>query len=43
MSDTPEIVWIGVDETCDLCGDIYPMSWIRFTGTQFLCMACDAL
>ena len=35
-----ELVWMGSLETCDLCGDIYPMSWITFTGRQFLCAAC---
>ena len=32
--------FIGVLETCDCCGDEYPMSWIIFTGSQFLCYAC---
>lgn len=35
-----ELHWIGVLETCDLCGDEYPMSWIIYTGVQFLCAAC---
>lgn len=34
---THELHWI---ETCDLCGDEYPMSWIIYTGAQFLCAAC---
>jgi hypothetical protein len=37
----PDIQWIGTLETCDLCGDEFPMSWVRFTGRQFLCAACD--
>lgn len=32
--------WIGVPERCDRCGKWYPMAWIIFTGTQFLCYAC---
>jgi hypothetical protein len=36
-----DIQWIGTLETCDLCGDEFPMSWVRFTGRQFLCAACD--
>ena len=32
--------FVGVLETCDLCGDEYPMSWIIYTGKQFLCYAC---
>lgn len=39
---TQGVEWIGVLETCDLCGDEYPMSWIRYTGRQFLCASCDA-
>jgi ssDNA-binding Zn-finger/Zn-ribbon topoisomerase 1 len=26
-------------ETCDLCGDHFPIREIRFTGVQFLCPA----
>lgn len=32
--------WIGVLEECDCCHDEYPMSWIIYTGKQFLCYAC---
>lgn len=32
--------WIGTLETCDLCGYEYPLSWIIFTGRQFLCFRC---
>lgn len=37
MSD---VEWVGVLEECDLCHEFYPMSWIIFTGVQFLCYAC---
>ena len=35
-----DLYWLGVLELCDLCGDYWPMSWITFTGKQFLCGAC---
>lgn len=35
------LVWIGVPEQCDRCKEIWPMSWITFTGTYFLCTACE--
>lgn len=35
-----DLYWIGTLETCDLCGDEYPMSWIEFNGVQFLCLKC---
>jgi RNA polymerase-binding transcription factor DksA len=38
---TPILVWQDLLETCDVCGDIYPLSRIKFTGTQFICADCD--
>lgn len=35
-----DVIWVGVLETCDCCGDEYPMSWISYNGIQFLCAAC---
>jgi hypothetical protein len=35
-----DIIWVGVLETCDCCHDVFPMSWIIYTGKQFLCYAC---
>lgn len=37
------LVWIGVPETCDRCGERYPMSWITITndGKRFLCVECE--
>ena len=34
------LVWVGSLEECDLCHIEYPMSWMVFTGKQFLCYAC---
>jgi hypothetical protein len=34
------LVWMGSLEECDLCHTEYPMSWIIFSGKQFLCYAC---
>ena len=34
------LVWVGVPEQCDRCKEVYPMSWIEFIGTHFLCSAC---
>ena len=31
----------GFLETCDLCHDEYPLSYIIFTGKQFLCFKCE--
>lgn len=28
-------------ETCDCCSDEYPLSGIRWTGSQMLCRKCD--
>ena len=35
-----DLIWVGSLEDCDLCHDILPMSWIVFTGSQFLCYSC---
>jgi hypothetical protein len=34
------LIWVGNPEQCDRCKEIYPMCWIEFTGTHFLCNAC---
>lgn len=27
-------------ETCDCCGEVYPVLMVHFTGQQFLCCRC---
>lgn len=40
LDDAGGLYWLGPIESCDLCHEIYPLSWIEFNGTQFLCLAC---
>ena len=36
-----KLIWVGVPEKCDCCGETYPMCWITFDGKRYLCTSCN--
>lgn len=38
--DWDKVEWIGFKEECDRCHCEYPIIWIEFNGSEFLCLAC---